>query len=49
MNSTFNTAYENMGASSYLRIDFPEDTRIVDYEVGMIVSNEIKNLLRASK
>ena len=49
MNSEFNTTYENMGASSYLRIDFPEDTCIVDYEVGMIVSNDIKNLLKASK
>ena len=41
MNSEFNTTYENMGASSYLRIDFPEDTCIVDYEVGMIVSKAV--------
>ncbi len=44
---TFN--YETLGNSSYLVIDFNSDENIINYQMQMLVNNDIKNIVKANK
>lgn len=49
MNESLRISYETMGASSYVTAFFPPSADIVHYQLEMLLSNNIKNLLAASR
>lgn len=49
MNRKIRTGYENIGASSYLTAALSPDQGLINYQLEMIVSNQISHFLPASK
>ena len=49
MNGGFTVSYETIGASSYMTVLCPADVELVQYQLGMLLSNDIKNLLAVSR
>ena len=49
MNGSLKMFYETMGSSSYMAVTCPPEVRLVNYELEMMLSNEIKNFLGTSR
>lgn len=49
MNKKMKISYETMGSSSYVSITCPPELDLVHYQLEMLLSNKIKNLLAVSK
>ncbi len=49
MNEHLRISYETMGASSYMTVIFPPGVDIIHYQLEMLLSNNIKNHLAASR
>lgn len=49
MNQELKISYETVGGSSYLAITLPPEAKLVNYQLGMMMDNEIKGFLPAFK
>lgn len=49
MTEHIKVAYENIGSSSYLTVTFGPEAGLIEYQLGMITSNEICHLLASTK
>lgn len=49
MNRELKMSYETMGSSSYMTVSCPPEIKLVNYELEMILSNEIRNFLSVSR
>ena len=49
MNRELKMSYETMGSSSYMVVTCPPEIELVNYELEMVLSNEIKNFLAVSR
>lgn len=49
MNNGVKMSYETMAASSFMTVTFPPDVELVNYQMEMMLENEIENFLHASR
>lgn len=49
MNEALKMSYETMRSSSYMAVTCPPEMKLVNYELEMMLSNDIKNFLAASR
>ena len=49
MDRQLKISYETMGCSSYMTVTCPSEADIINYQLEMILSNEIKNFLSVSR
>ena len=49
MNRELKMSYETMGASTYVTVTCPPSVQLVNYELEMMMGNEIKNFMKASR
>lgn len=49
MNEELKMSYETMRSSSYMAVTCPPEIKLVNYELEMMLSNDIKNFLAASR
>lgn len=49
MNEELKMSYESMGSSSYMTVTCPPGVKLVNYELEMVLSNEIENFLTVSR
>ena len=49
MNEQLKISYETLGVSSYMTVQCPSDMEVIHYQLETLMSNEIANLLTASR